>query len=479
MAASAARRAGGRGADRLLARADRRPAVHRTPLDHPRPAEGRGAGANHNLLIGPELADRLDRLRRRTGGSLFTLVLTALSVVLNAWTGQRDLAVGTLVSGRTRPEFDRLIGYFVNVVPLRTRVEDGQSFRELWAATRASALESLAHQEMPYERLLELRRAHGGGDTPSGCCAWHSGPSRPWNCRGSRPNNSTSSWGRAVRPGGRGLGTGRRDQDLPPVRPGPVRRVHHRAARRATARRTRRVRTGPGPDRRPTAGRTGPRRARAADGRPAARQRPRGLRTAGRPHPGRHRADRRNALRELPRPGPRRRPAGRAAAGEGVADGDRVACCLPRSADAVLCVLGVLKAGAAYVALDPAQPAERLAEIVADARPRCVLTTTALLPAAPRWTAPGAPGGGRRNGRAGRTAPGTPRAPARPPGFGGLPRLHLRLDRPAEGRARHASRRAQPGPLDGAGPPATGAEVAAARTSPGSSTRCARPSARC
>ncbi|WP_274918766.1 non-ribosomal peptide synthetase [Streptomyces sp. WZ-12] len=351
------------------------------PLDHPRPATGRGTGANHSLLIGPELADRLDALRRETGGSLFLLVLTALSVVLHGWTGQRDLVVGTLVSGRTRPEFDRLIGYFVNVVPLRLRIEDGQGFHELWAATRTSTLESLAHQEMPYEHLLELHRADGGGDTPIRvlCVAQQAHPTLELpGLAAEQPDIELGSaqfdllveiWEQA-----NGIRIScQYDLDLftAPTIALLAEQLHavlagcaHHPDRTAAQLLAPPVAVQPAPP--PAAGRT--------DSVPAAFERrvdhaPDAVAVVdgGRAVTYRALDHRANQLASKLR-------------ARGVADGDRVACCLPRSLDSVLAVLGVLKAGAAYVALDPDQPAQRLAEIAADARPRCVLTTTALLP---------------------------------------------------------------------------------------------------
>ncbi|MFE7312363.1 amino acid adenylation domain-containing protein [Streptomyces sp. NPDC057555] len=351
------------------------------PLDHPRPATGRGAGANHTLLIGPELAGRLRALRRQTGGSLFMLVLTALSVVLHGWTGQHDLAVGTLVSGRTRPEFDRLIGYFVNVVLLRTQVVDGQSFRELWAATRTSTLESLAHQEMPYERLLELHRSDGEGEAPIRVLCVAQQPQQSLELPGLATEQPDIELGAAQfdllveiweRPDGIRISC-QYDLDLFAAATIALfaEQLHTVLARCAhdpdlTAAQLLAPPAAVEPAPPPADARTGS--VSAAFERQADRT-PDAIAVIDGGHAVSYRALDRRADQL----------AGRLRA-RGVADGDRVACALPRSVDAVVAVLGVLKAGAAYVALDPTQPAERLAEIVADARPRCALTTTALLP---------------------------------------------------------------------------------------------------
>ncbi|GAA0416116.1 amino acid adenylation domain-containing protein [Streptomyces luteireticuli] len=359
------------------------------PLDRPRPATGRGAGANHSLLIGPELAGRLGALRRQTGGSLFMLVLTALSVVLHGWTGQRDLAVGTLVSGRTRPEFDRTIGYFVNVVLLRLRVEDGQTFRELWAATRTSTLESLAHQEMPYEQLLELHRSDGAGDTPIRvlCVAQQAQPTlelpgltaeQPDIELGAAQFDLTVEiWEQAD-----GIRIScQYDLDLftastIALLAGQLHTVLDRCAHDPGLTADRLLAPPAAAEPAPPAADERPDSIAAAFERQVDRT-PDAIAIVAGGHSVSYRAldHRANRL------------AGHLRA-RGVVDGDRVACCLPRSVDSVVAVLGVLKAGAAYVALDPAQPAERLAGIVADARPRYVLTTTALLPRCPTTDSP-------------------------------------------------------------------------------------------
>lgn len=130
--------------------------------DLPRPAERRGEGANHSLLLPPELAERLTALQRREGGTLFMLVLAALLVVLRGVGGRSDLAVGTLVAGRTRPELERLIGYFVNVLLMRFQAAEDSGFLDVWRQVRERLLSAYAHQELPLEKVLELLRRQGG-----------------------------------------------------------------------------------------------------------------------------------------------------------------------------------------------------------------------------------------------------------------------------------------------------------------------------
>jgi nonribosomal peptide synthetase protein BlmIV len=115
-------------------------------------------GATHVLTLDQETSGRLARLHAAEGSSRFILVLAGLAAVLRAVTGQPDLVLGTLAAGRTRPEFARLIGYFVNVLLLRLRVPGRLTFRQLWELVRRQAQEAFAHQEMPFESVLPLLR---------------------------------------------------------------------------------------------------------------------------------------------------------------------------------------------------------------------------------------------------------------------------------------------------------------------------------
>ncbi|SES27047.1 nonribosomal peptide synthetase protein BlmIV [Lentzea xinjiangensis] len=345
------------------------------PPDRPRPATERGAGANHSLMLGPDLTADLERLRKDNGGSLFMLVLAALTVVLHATTGQTHLAVGTLVSGRARPEFQRLVGYFVNVVLLRLSAADGESFLATWAGVREAVRDSLAHQEMPYEKLLELHREAGGAGSPIRvlCVAQQAQPSLDL------PDLEAEQLDLE-------LGAAQFDLLLEVTEETSGVRIScqydvdlfDEATIRQFAENLRTVLAGAVA----AADRTGaellaePQRLEPATDSPAAesacalfeqqvRRTPDAVALYDGSHTVTYRAlDRRaNQLADL-------------LAGHGVMPGDRVACCLPRSAHSVLAVLAVLKAGAAYVAVDPEQPAERISGILDDARPTCVLTST-------------------------------------------------------------------------------------------------------
>src|SRR5690606_20033975 len=94
------------------------------------------------------------------------LLLAAFGAALHRHTGQRDVVIGTPVSGRSRPELRSLMGMFINQLPIRIRVSRDDNFRSLLRNARTSALQALAHQEMPFPRLVEALAADADRSQP-------------------------------------------------------------------------------------------------------------------------------------------------------------------------------------------------------------------------------------------------------------------------------------------------------------------------
>jgi fengycin family lipopeptide synthetase B len=106
-------------------------------------------------------------LARREDASLFMTLLAAFYVLLGRASGQDDLVVGTSVATRDRAELQGLIGFFVNNVALRTSIAGDPTFRELLARVRQTSLDAFAHQDLPFDRLVEaLRLPRGASHTP-------------------------------------------------------------------------------------------------------------------------------------------------------------------------------------------------------------------------------------------------------------------------------------------------------------------------
>ncbi len=129
------------------------PPVLELPLDRPRPALRRSRGAVETGVL-PDLAE-LATFSRREGATLFMTLLTAVQALLARLTGQEDVVTGSPVANRNRVEIEPLIGFFVNTLVLRTGLEGDPSFREALGRVRDATLSAWAHQDMPFERLVE------------------------------------------------------------------------------------------------------------------------------------------------------------------------------------------------------------------------------------------------------------------------------------------------------------------------------------
>jgi amino acid adenylation domain-containing protein len=125
------------------------------PTDRPRSALQSLAGRVHPFALPSALAGRLRALGREERATLFMTCLAAFNVLLHRYTGQDDLLVGTPVSSRTRSELEGLIGLFLNTLVVRTGLTGRESFREVLRQVRERTLEAYAHQDLPFEMLVE------------------------------------------------------------------------------------------------------------------------------------------------------------------------------------------------------------------------------------------------------------------------------------------------------------------------------------
>ncbi|HEU4883622.1 MAG TPA: amino acid adenylation domain-containing protein [Longimicrobium sp.] len=125
------------------------------PLDRPRPASPVLEGDDLEFTLPRALADRVEAIGRELGATPYMTFLAAFTALIHRWTGQTDLVLGTAVSGRGRPEVEPMIGFFVNALALRMDAGGDPGFRELLRRVRATTLEAYAHQDVPFERVLE------------------------------------------------------------------------------------------------------------------------------------------------------------------------------------------------------------------------------------------------------------------------------------------------------------------------------------
>ncbi|MEV0396635.1 amino acid adenylation domain-containing protein, partial [Polymorphospora rubra] len=357
------------------------------PTDRPRPAQPAGAGALANRKVPADLAGRLRDLARAEQTSFLAVLLAGFLVVLNRHTGQDDLVVGSVFSGRTRSEIEPLVGYFANTLVLRTDVTGDPTFRELVHRCRDTVLGATAHQDVPFGTLVDtLRPERVPGRNPLFQVSFTLQTSGV-------TGGELRLGGTTVEPVGFDWDRARFDLAISAADPGEGgvdlnveystelfdadridRLLDHLAAVYAQAVDAPDGRIGDldllsAAERAALAGWGAKRADFPADESlyqlfaDQVRRTPDNVAISA--------GDTRLTYREADR------QAGRVAARLaelGTGPGDLVAVCLPRTADLVTGILGILRTGAAYVPVDPDQPAERMAHILADAGVKAVLT---------------------------------------------------------------------------------------------------------
>ncbi|HEU4556950.1 MAG TPA: amino acid adenylation domain-containing protein, partial [Longimicrobium sp.] len=132
------------------------PELLELPADHPRPARQDFAGATARLMLDEELTDGLKALSQRHGTTLFMTVLAGWAVVLGRLSGQEDVVVGTPSANRGRREIEGLIGCFVNSLALRVDLAGAPTVAEMLARVKTRALEAQQNQDIPFEQVVEL-----------------------------------------------------------------------------------------------------------------------------------------------------------------------------------------------------------------------------------------------------------------------------------------------------------------------------------
>jgi amino acid adenylation domain-containing protein/non-ribosomal peptide synthase protein (TIGR01720 family) len=137
------------------------------PTDRPRPPVWSGRGALHAFALPAAVAERVDAAARERGATPFMVLLAAWQLLLARWSGQDTIVVGTPVASRQREETEGLIGFFVNMLALRADVAPEAGFADLLARVRETALDAWAHQDLPFERLVdELQPERDRSRTP-------------------------------------------------------------------------------------------------------------------------------------------------------------------------------------------------------------------------------------------------------------------------------------------------------------------------
>ncbi|PRA33148.1 non-ribosomal peptide synthetase [Pseudomonas poae] len=129
--------------------------VLQLPMDRPRGAVQSQVGADHSITIDPALVTRLKHLVKGENCTLFMLLLASFQALLHRYSGQAQIRVGVPVANRTRAEAERLIGFFVNTLVLKADIDSHMRFRDLLQQVKSTALAGQAHQDLPFEQLLD------------------------------------------------------------------------------------------------------------------------------------------------------------------------------------------------------------------------------------------------------------------------------------------------------------------------------------
>lgn len=125
------------------------------PLDHPRPAVQAFTGASVSMVLPRAALEGLERVAQASGSTRFMALLAVFVAVLARYSGQTDLAVGTPISNRNALELEQLVGFFLNTLVLRVDCAGDPSFAELLERVRRTTLEAYAHQDLPFERIVQ------------------------------------------------------------------------------------------------------------------------------------------------------------------------------------------------------------------------------------------------------------------------------------------------------------------------------------
>ncbi|MGH3944284.1 MAG: amino acid adenylation domain-containing protein, partial [Pseudonocardiaceae bacterium] len=137
------------------------------PTDRSRPAVRTTAGAAYEFVVPPGVTARLKALGQQQGSTLFMTLVAACQVLFGRWSGQDDVTVGTVTSGRERAELEQLVGFFVNTLVLRCTVRGNDTFTQFLDEVRGTVLDAFANQDVPFERLVdELQPVRDASRTP-------------------------------------------------------------------------------------------------------------------------------------------------------------------------------------------------------------------------------------------------------------------------------------------------------------------------
>jgi amino acid adenylation domain-containing protein len=371
---------------------DGAPAVLDLPTDHPRPRVRTFRGDRVSQQLPQDLTDHLRQLGRDQGATLFMTLFAAFNALLSRYSGQTDIVAGTPIANRNRKELEALIGFFVNTLAIRTDLSGNPAFTALLQRVREAALGAYAHQDLPFERLvdaLQPERDLGRSPVFQVMFVFQNAPKSEWHMPGLTLSRITGEAHRsrfdvamAINETDAGLSVSLEyDTDLF-ERDRMLRMLDHYRNLLASIAAAPGTAIGAidilGDEERALLYETFNRSVLSLDENESATHR---LERRAQRIPGaialvhnRQKLtyaelnDRANQLAHYLR-------------AAGIGRGCLVGIVVPRSFDMIVAVLGTMKSGAAYLPIDPAYPAERIRFMIADARPSAMLTLSECAPA--------------------------------------------------------------------------------------------------
>jgi amino acid adenylation domain-containing protein len=150
------------------------------PADHHAAPHGLPPGASMMRELGTDIVDGVARLAAAHGATPFMVLLAAFKLLLSRYCGQTDIALGTPIANRTRADVEDLVGTMVNTLVMRTDLAGDPSFVALLLRVKETALQAYAHQNLPYERLVEALRDAGSAASPASVRVLFNVPNAPW-----------------------------------------------------------------------------------------------------------------------------------------------------------------------------------------------------------------------------------------------------------------------------------------------------------
>ena len=132
------------------------PTALELPVDKPRPPISTYQGAHVPFSLSKDLSNKLKNLANSEGVTLYMVLLSALSVVLSRWSGQKEVIIGSPIAGRTQKETERLVGFFINTLALRVDLSKEGNFNDLLKQVKKTAIEAYANQDVPFDKVVEV-----------------------------------------------------------------------------------------------------------------------------------------------------------------------------------------------------------------------------------------------------------------------------------------------------------------------------------